>query len=856
MTPRATYRIQFHKDFGLDAAADIADYLGALGVSHLYSSPYLQAVPGSMHGYDVVDHRVVNRELGGAAAHERLTVKLREQHLGQILDIVPNHMAIGTGLNRWWWDVLENGPASRYASYFDIDWQSPEEKLRNKVTVPILGNHYGRALAAGEIALVREGGSFVFCYFDHRLPASPESWAPLLTAAAERAASDFLGFLANSCRLLTRALPDRHRDKEVLRGLLARLCEEDSDICRTIDAELSRINANADQLDLLLEAQNYRLAFWRTAERELGYRRFFDINTLVGLRSERPEVFLDTHRLILEWANRGVLDGLRVDHPDGLRDPRKYFCDLHEAAPHAWIVAEKILEPGETLRDNWAVAGTTGYDFLNILGGLFVSPSGEESLTRLYQEFTGELRSFSELAIEKKGMALRDLLGSDVNRLTQMFMEVCERRREQRDYTRHDIHHAIREVVSSFPVYRTYVRAEQGEVAAADIECVQLAVKRATERRPDLDPELLAFLENVLLLRDRGTSETEFVMQFQQFTGPAMAKGVEDTAFYCYNRLVSLNEVGGDPGQWGVSPQRFHEYCLTARPAAMLTTSTHDTKRSEDVRVRLSQISEIPDEWSIAVKRWSARSDGRLDRNTEYLIYQTMLGAWPLSQERLMQYMEKAVREAKTNTSWTHPNAEYESSLRSFIDGIYADQGFLRDFEAFVQPLIDPGRIQSLSQTLIKLTAPGVPDLYQGTELWDLSLVDPDNRRPVDYSLRRRLLAELSLLTPAEIWQRRDEGLPKLWVTQQALKIRPSLGAYRPLAAPANVIAYARGEVIVIAPRLVLSHGLATGAIALPEGFWRNTLSGETGNGGQVALATLVQTFPVALLIPGHRSQK
>ncbi len=849
MPPRATYRIQFHKDFGLDAAAAIADYLRALGVSHLYSSPYLQAVPGSMHGYDVVDHRAVNLELGGAAAHERLTAKLREEGLGQILDIVPNHMAIGTGLNRWWWDVLENGLASRYAAYFDIDWQSPEEKLRNKVTVPILGNHYGRALAAGEITLTRQGGSFVFRYFNHRLPASPESLAPLLTSAAERAASDYLGFLANSCRLLTHSLPERHRDKEVLRGLLARLCEEDSDICRAMDAELERVNADADELDRMLEEQNYRLAFWRTAERELGYRRFFDINTLVGLRAERPEVFRDTHRLILEWANRGVLDGLRVDHPDGLRDPRKYFDDLHEAAPNAWIVAEKILEPGETLRENWAVAGTTGYDFLNILGGLFIHPAGEESLTRLYQEFTGELRSFPELALEKKGMALRELLGSDVNRLTQMFMEVCERRREQRDYTRHDIHHAIREVVSNFPVYRTYVRAEQGEVAAADIECVQAAVKLATAHRPDLDPELLAFLESVLLLRDRGTSETEFVMQFQQFTGPAMAKGVEDTAFYCYNRLVSLNEVGGDPGEWGVSPQRFHDYCASARPEAMLATSTHDTKRSEDVRARLSQISEIPDEWSIAVKRWSARSEGRLDRNTEYLIYQTMLGAWPLSQERLMSYMEKAVREAKTNTSWTHPDSGYESSLRTFIDGIYGDQGFLRDFEAFVQPLIEPGRIQSLSQTLIKLTAPGVPDLYQGTELWDLSLVDPDNRRPVDYSLRRRLLAALNALTPAEIWRRQDEGLPKLWVTQQTLAIRPILGTYRPIPAPDNVIAYARGEVIVIAPRFVLSQGLSTGTIALPERSWHNTISGEPVNGGDVHLSTLFRTFPVALLI-------
>lgn len=848
MTPSATYRIQFHKDFSLDNAAEIADYLKALGVSHLYSSPYLQAVPGSMHGYDVVDHRAVNSELGGTAAHERLTAKLREHGLGQVLDIVPNHMAIGNGLNRWWWDVLENGPTSRYAAYFDIDWQSPEEKLRNKVTVPILGNHYGRVLTAHQVTVAREGGSFVFHYFEHRLPASPESWSPILAAAAKHADSDYLAFLANACRLLSSEMLERHRDKEVLRGLLARLCEEDSNVCQAIESELKRINADADELDRMLEAQNYRIAFWRTAERELGYRRFFDINTLVGLRTERPEVFRDTHRLILEWANQGVLDGLRVDHPDGLRDPRKYFEDLRAAAPKAWIVAEKILEPGEALPQNWPVAGTTGYDFLNIVGGLFIDPKGEEPLTRLYQWFTGEKRSFPEIAIDKKYFVLRELLGSDVNRLTQMFMEVCEHRREHRDYTRHEIHHAIREVVANFPVYRTYVQAEQGQVAAPDIASVQAAVKTAKERRHDLDPELLSFLESVLLLRDRGQAEAEFVMQFQQFTGPAMAKGVEDTAFYSYNRLTSLNEVGGDPAQWGTSVKQFHDYCATAKPAAMLATATHDTKRSEDVRVRLSQISEIPCEWSAAVKRWSARSGGDLDRNTEYLVYQTMLGAWPISQERLMAYMEKAVREAKTQTNWTQPNSEYETTLRNFLAGLYADQGFLRDFEAFVQPLIEPGRIQSLSQTLIKLTAPGVPDLYQGTELWDLSLVDPDNRRPVDYTLRRRLLAELDRLTPEQIWKRQDEGLPKLWVTRQALKLRPHLGDYKPLEAPDQVIAYARGEVIVIAPRLVLSRSSKTATIKLPEGKWHNHLTNEKIEGGAVPLTVLFATFPVALL--------
>ena len=848
----ATYRLQFHANFTLDQAAEIADYLKALGVSHVYSSPYLQAAPGSMHGYDVVDHRVVNEELGGPPAHERLATRLRTLGLGQVLDIVPNHMAISGRRNRWWWDVLENGPASLYAHYFDIDWQSPEEKLRNKVTVPILGSHYGRVLAAGEIRMARDNGSFLFQYFDNQLPASPESWRPVLLAAAERCSSDYLGFLGRACGTLSNDPNQRHRDKEVLRGLLARLCEEDSAICQAIEAELARVNESADALDDLLEQQNYRVAYWRTAERELGYRRFFDVNTLVGLRMERPEVFRDTHKLILEWANRGVLDGLRVDHPDGLRDPRKYFDDLHEAAPNAWIVAEKILEPGEALPENWPVAGTVGYDFLNVLGGLFVDPRGEEPLTRFYREFTGEERSFPEIALEKKSMVLRELLGSDVNRLTAMFVEVCERRRDHRDYTRHEIHHALRELVASFPVYRTYVRPEEGESSAADIECVMEAVKMARDRRPDLDAELFQFLEDVLLLRVRGAPEAEFVMQFQQFTGPAMAKGVEDTAFYCYNRLISLNEVGGDPNRWGTTPEAFHAYCRNARPQAMLASSTHDTKRSEDVRVRLSQISEIPEAWTAAVMRWSRRPHALQDRNAEYLVYQTMLGAWPLPLERLKQYMQKALREAKTHTSWTNQNAEYESGVEAFLEGLYADAEFLQDFEAFVQPLIATGRTQSLAQTLVKLTAPGVPDLYQGSELWDLSLVDPDNRRPVDYGLRRELLARLDGLTPEQILEQSGQGLPKLWVTKQALAVRRHLGDYQPLPMEGNALAFSRGPVIAVVPRLVLSNaGKWQGAVLdLPDGQWANQFTGERFS-GPVTLSDLFRRFPVALLLHG-----
>ncbi|MCU1258780.1 MAG: malto-oligosyltrehalose synthase, partial [Bryobacterales bacterium] len=812
--PSATYRLQFHAGFGFDAAAEVADYLKALGISHVYSSPYLQAAPGSTHGYDVVDHRRVNDELGGAEAHERFTAKLRELGLGQVLDIVPNHMSIAGRDNAWWWDVLENGPASIYASYFDIDWQGPEERLRNKVMVPVLGDHYGRVLAAGQIRAIRENGSFVFRYYEHTLPVAPRSMCKLLTSAAERAGSDYLAFLATALHNLPGStVPDRasqlarHRDKEVIRSLLARLCAEHRRIADAIDACVSTLNEDIDALDALLEVQNYRLSFWRTSERELGYRRFFDVNTLVGLRAENPQVFADTHVLPLEWVRRGALDGLRVDHPDGLRDPEQYFERLAEAAPNAWIVGEKILEPGERLRP-WQVAGTTGYDFLNVLGGLFIDQGGEAALTAFYEEFTGDKSQFSELALEKKHQVLREILGSDVNRLTAQFMDICERHRNNRDFTRHEIHHALREVVACFPVYRTYVRAEAGQVTAEDRRYVDAAVTTAKARRPDLDSELFDFLHSVLLLKTRGALESEFVMQFQQFTGPAMAKGVEDTAFYCYNRLVSLNEVGGDPGRFGVSLDEFHTYCMETqrdRPATMLATSTHDTKRSEDVRARISLLSEIPEDWAAAVRRWSEHNerykrDGWPDRNTEYLLYQTLVGAWPIGVERLLAYMRKAAREAKRHTSWTTVNQAFETAVQSFVEGLLGDPEFMAEFERFVGPLIEPGRGQALSQVLVKITAPGVPDIYQGTELWDLSLVDPDNRRPVDYAARRRLLDELDALTPEQILARGDEGLPKLWTIRQALRIRERLGDYARIPVGGekcdHVIAFQRGEVI------------------------------------------------------------
>ena len=613
--PLATYRIQLHQDFTFDDASAIAEYLHNLGVSHVYCSPYLQAAPGSRHGYDVVDHHHVNEELGGEDAHVRFSQRLGECRLGQVLDIVPNHMAIAGQHNRYWWDVLENGPSSLYALYFDIDWLPAEEKLRNKVLVPILGDHYGRVLTRREIRVERREGSFFIRYFDHSLPAAPRSLAYVLSNAATRISSDYLSFLADSYVNLPwptstdhASIVARHRDKEIVRALVGRFCGESPSASAAIDAELDELNNDIDALDLFLERQNFRLSYWKTAGEELMYRRFFDVNTLVGLRMENETVFADTHSLVLDWLQRGVLDGIRIDHPDGLRDPEQYFKRLRAAATDGWIVAEKILEPGEPLRTNWPIHGTTGYDFLYRVGGLFIDPEGLERITEAYEQFTGETIGFEDLCRQNKLLVLRDILGSDITRLVSIFVQICESHRDHRDYTRPDIQRALREVVASFPVYRTYLVSGSSEVGTLDRHYITEATEKAKQHREDVDPELFEFIRDVLLLKYRGTIEGEFVMRFQQFTGPAMAKGVEDTTFYCYNRLVSANEVGGNPGDPVVAISDFHQYCQGIQatwPHTMLDTSTHDTKRSEDVRARIHLLSEIPDQWAEAVRHWS-----------------------------------------------------------------------------------------------------------------------------------------------------------------------------------------------------------------------------------------------------------
>ena len=883
--PQSTYRLQLHAGFDFDDAARVAEYLHALGISHVYCSPYLQAAPGSTHGYDVVDQQKVNEELGGAVGHARFCERLQELGMGQILDIVPNHMSLGRE-NQYWWDVLENGSASRYASYFDIDWEPQEERLRDKVLVPILPDQYGRVLQEGEIKVVRHGGMFLVECVGQSFPVSPLSEPAILARAAEYAKSDALSFAADSFGRLPlpefidrRTILARHRDKVVLHGMLDRLCEEEPKVAEALDRVVAELNRNLDGLDDFLNQQNYRLAYWKTAGQQLGYRRFFDVNTLVGLRVEREYVLEETHALVLDWLERGVLDGVRVDHPDGLRDPLEYLTRLRERAPQAWIVGEKILERGEYLRSNWPMEGTTGYDFMNAALGVLARPEGLRELTAVYADFTGQPTNFDEIAHEKKLMVGQDSLGSDVNRLASLLVQICESNRNHRDHTRAEIRRAIREVAACFRVYRTYVVPARNEITDEDRAVIVQATECAKQRRSDIDASLFDFMRQLLTLEVEGKQESEFVLRFQQFTGPVMAKGVEDTAFYCYNRLAAMNEVGGDPAGDGWSVEEFHAYCAkmqATHPHSMTALATHDTKRSDDVRARMLVLTEMPGRFGAAVHRWSrmnvnlrtATEDGTSmpDRNTEYLYYQTLIGAWPITVERAQQYMRKAVREAKQQTTWVANNVEFEAALERFVAATLGSTEFVDEVERFVATVVEAGRINSLAQTLMKHTVPGVPDLYQGTELWDLSLVDPDNRRPVDYEERRRLLREMDGLCAPGVMARGDEGVPKLWTIRHALQLRREHpewfgvdAAYRPLKVTgrkkSHAIAYLRGRAVVtVVPRMPVTLGGAweNTALALPKGRWRNVLAGRCSvafEGGKVTMAELLRDFPVALLV-------
>jgi (1->4)-alpha-D-glucan 1-alpha-D-glucosylmutase len=804
----ATYRLQLHAGFTFADAAAVVPYLAGLGVSHLYLSPILQAVPGSMHGYDQCDPTLVSEDLGGETGFRRLVAAARSHHLGIVLDIVPNHMATHEK-NPWWWELLAAGPEGRAGTYFDIDWSPGDPALDGRVLLPVLGRSLDDALEGGELRLGTRDGVPVVEYFEQRFP---------LRDAAGGAATS-------------------------LRGVLDR--------------------------------QAYVLASWREAAARLNYRRFFDINTLIALREEDPAVFAAVHDLPLRMVEQDQVQGLRIDHVDGLRDPDAYLGNLRRRAPGAWLLVEKILEPGERLPQSWPVHGTTGYDFIHRLQGVFIDSAAEASMTATYTEFTGQTADFSAVVRTAKKEAAR-LFGSDIARLERLLARVAATHGVGGSPGERAA--ALTAVAVCLPVYRTYLRPGAA-LTAIERERLELATRQARELDPELNPALVDLLLGVLTGEVEGDEAADLAMRFQQLSGPLMAKGVEDTAFYRFNRLVCLNEVGGDPAAFGVDVEEFHRAnreTLDRYPAAMLASSTHDTKRSEDVRARLSLLAQLPDKWAAAVRRWAAMNEAHRradlpDRNAEYLLYQTLVGAWPLDEERAVAYMEKAAREAKQHTTWTDPDAGYEDALAGFVGAVCRDTAFQADLAAFVEPLVEPGRTVSLAMTLVKLTAPGVPDLYQGTELWDLSLVDPDNRRPVDYDVRRELLQQqLESVRyggddPAAILAHASDGLPKLHVIAEALRTRRNCAAafapgstYTPLRtdgpAAANAVAFARGTtedpmmVVVVVPRLTLRSPWSTTRVDLGPGEWANELDGSPVSGPRPSLADLFGRFPVALL--------
>ncbi len=880
--PSCTYRLQFNRQFTFAQAREIVPYLHALGVSDAYASPYFQARAESLHGYEITDHNKLNATIGSREEYDAWVAELHTHEMGQVLDFVPNHMGIAEPLNQWWMDVLENGPSSMYAPYFDIDWHPLKSDLHDKVLLPILSDQYGRVLERGELRVRFEEGAFYLSYYDRKLPIAPGTYRYILNIAlknlAEYKGQDFyaelqsivtaLEYLPRHTETDPRRIAERVREKEIVKRRLERRCAEAPEVQQAIENALRQINGEPgdarsfDALDELLNAQSYRLAFWRVAAEEINYRRFFDVNDLAAIRMELPEVFDEAHKLLLDLVRAGAVTGLRIDHPDGLYLPQEYFEKLQRRCAEAlgtalpqdgravYMIVEKILTAVETLRKDWPVHGTTGYDFANQVTQLLVDSSAETEITKTFHRFLGHSLHFGHLAYAKKLLVMRLALANDVNVLGNMVDRLSEQNRWYRDFTLEALARAVRETIACFPVYRTYL-APGRPVNDQDRQVVERAVAAAKRRNPAIEESVFNFLRDILLFRfpenlddDARAAHTHFVLKFQQATGPIMAKGLEDTVFYIYNRLAALNEVGGEPQQFGIGLDAFHERNLDRQrnwPATLLATSTHDTKRSEDVRARMVAISELPQLWRRSIQRWRLlnRKWKRTideaqapDPNEEYLLYQTLLGTWPVNTHsqaeqtasaeyvaRIQAYMAKALNEAKLNTSWIRPNEDWLGAMRDFVAKILETSSknkFLPNFFPVVEEIARLGAINSLTQTLLRLTSPGVPDIYQGNEIWDFSLVDPDNRRPVDYRHRREMLATIGKAKPEELLQSWPDGRIKMFLTQRVLQFRREhadlfqCGNYLPIRASGNLadccISFGRQWhdewIVVIAPRL------------------------------------------------------
>jgi (1->4)-alpha-D-glucan 1-alpha-D-glucosylmutase len=836
--PSCTYRLQFNRWFTFAHAREIVPYLHELGVSDAYASPYFQASAETLHGYDITDHNKFNAAIGSREEYDAWVAELHAHGMGQVLDFVPNHMGIAEPGNEWWMDVLENGRSSMYAPYFDIDWRPIKSDLRDKVLLPILSDQYGRVLERAELQLRFEEGSFYLWYHDRKLPIAPGTYRHILEIALENLAEykdedlyaelqsivTALEYLPRRTETDPQRIAERAREKEIIKRRLERRCQEAPQVQQAIEKALAQINGRPgdprsfDKLDELLNAQSYRLAFWRVAAEEINYRRFFDVNDLAAIRMELPEVFDAAHKLVVDLVRAGAVTGLRIDHPDGLYLPKEYLEKLQRRCTKAlgiplpkdgraiYMIAEKILTGPEKLRQDWPVHGTTGYDFANQVAGLLVDASAEAAITKTFHRFIGHTMHFGHLVYAKKRLVMRLAMANEVDVLGNMLDRLSEQNRWYRDFTLEALARAVRETIACFPVYRTYLAPGQ-PVSDADRDAIERAIASAKRRNPAIEESIFNFLRDILLFRfpenlDEKAREghMHFVLKFQQFTGPIMAKGLEDTAFYIYNRLVALNEVGGEPQQFGLSVDAFHERNLDRHrnwPAALLGTSTHDTKRSEDVRARIVAISEVPELWRRSLQRWrtvNRRWKRRVndaeapDADEECLLYQTLLGTWPIEQSgaadknasadyvsRIQTYMAKALNEAKLNTSWIQPNEAWLAAMHDFVARILdaaPKNKFLAIFFPVVEEIARLGAINSLSQTLLKLASPGVPDIYQGCEIWNFSLVDPDNRRPVDYKRRREMLAALAKVNPEDLLQNWPDGRIKMFLTQRLLRFR------------------------------------------------------------------------------------
>ncbi|MBN9389656.1 MAG: malto-oligosyltrehalose synthase [Chloroflexi bacterium] len=990
--PTATYRLQFNKDFTFNQAREIVGYLARLGISDLYASPYFKARPGSMHGYDIVNHNELNPEMGTLEDYEAMVAELHRQGMTQILDTVPNHMGIGDPTNIFWMDVLENGRSSVYAPFFDIDWNPINTKLTNQVLLPTLGEQYGVVLENKElqITFTPAEGKFTLHYYDSIFPINPRSYDLILDLDKELLFTELgeeneptleyqsiltaINHLPFHSQTEKEKSLERNREKEIIKRRLATLCAQEPRVEEFIQRNVEIFNGEKgsprsfDLLDKLLERQAYRLSFWRVAAEEINYRRFFDVNELAAVRIDQLPVFRETHRLLMQLLREGKLNGLRIDHVDGLRNPWAYFQNLQQAyylemcraeinglpadelegidrtvlenalLEKRWdeieknrdplltrplfVSIEKILGHNEVLPGDWSVCGTTGYEFTNALNSLFVEQTNQKAFDDIYFNFIGEKIKFADLIYETKKQIMRLSLASEIMALTNLLNKITENDRRHRDFTLNSQRNAIREVIACFPVYRTYITPANTEVEKRDQIFIENAVTRAKRRNTAIDPSIFDFIRDILLLKglenlspEEKVARFNFIMKFQQTTGPVIAKGLEDTAFYIYNRLIALNEVGGEPDQFGISQANFHRQQADRQrnwPFSILTTSTHDTKRSEDVRLRIDVLSEIPQEWRQALGRWTRFNkkhkktvEGQLapSRNEEYFLYQTLLGVWPFEENlgkaalqeltgRVQEYMRKAMNEAKVNSSWVNPNEPYQQAVAEFIAEILTPgegNRFLPEFMALQKKVAHFGALNSLSQALIKITSPGVPDFYQGNELWDFSLVDPDNRRPVDYKLRQRLLTQVEKVEDAggaaELLENKADGRVKLFVTSRALNFRRQnhklfyKGNYNPLEVqgvrPESVLAFARTlqqeQALVVAPvhytglsknadpaAPVTGAAWANGWLVVPGveagQRYRNLLTGEellvkeqNGTLG-LALDEILAGFPVALL--------